>query len=153
MLWELLACQPQGSWRQRGKKSRDLVAYQFIHLFFHLCLCVKPIMTQNNPIPCFNRAYSLVESIEVNSIITLTNILLQMQEGYENVMYNRNLFSTVGPRKVFLKLILQDEQELARQRGIDMSFQQAFTQTALCWEMRKGQCGQRPLGDKEMDTR
>ena len=50
-------------------------AYQLIHFSFCLCLCVKPIMTQNNPNPCLIGVYSLVEGIEVNPKITLINTL------------------------------------------------------------------------------
>lgn len=43
--------------------------------------------------------------------------------------------------------------ELARQRGVNVSSKLGFTQTALCWGLKRGQCGQRPFGDKEMDMR
>lgn len=72
MLWELLACQPQGSWRQRIKKIEEF-SFSLIHSFIFLT-CVKSIMSQrvgakdiveNNLTPCLHGAYSLVEDTEV----------------------------------------------------------------------------------------
>lgn len=77
-----------------------MVAYQLIHSSFCLCLCVKPIMTQNNPNACLIGVYSLVEGIEVNPKVTLINILPQIEKGYENEMHNKSLFFILEPRKL-----------------------------------------------------